>query len=102
MLFPYAAMWSVNRRINSPLLTAPSASPQSLVPNLEAAHTVKRQNEVMVINHVPAGVCDIRGDVLLAPETVRRIEGLVKATPTPWKNIDKLRVTSDEQNPLTP
>ena len=37
-------------------------------------HTVKRRGEVIVIDHVPAEVCGVCGDVLLAPETVRRIE----------------------------
>ncbi|MGD0114010.1 MAG: YgiT-type zinc finger protein [Armatimonadota bacterium] len=41
----------------------------------------------MVIDHVPAEVCDVCGDVLLAPETVRRIEALLKATPPPSRNV---------------
>jgi YgiT-type zinc finger domain-containing protein len=50
-------------------------------------HTVKHQGEVMVIDHVPAEVCNICGDVLFAPETVRRIEALLKATPPPSRNV---------------
>jgi hypothetical protein len=41
----------------------------------------------MVIDHVPGQVCNLCGDVLLAPETVRRIEALLKATPPPTRNI---------------
>jgi YgiT-type zinc finger domain-containing protein len=50
-------------------------------------HTVKHQGEVMVIDHVPAEVCNVCGDVLFSPETVRRIEALLKATPLPSRNV---------------
>ncbi len=50
-------------------------------------HTVKRQGEVVVIDHVPAEVCNICGDVLFAPETVRRIEALLQATPPPDRKV---------------
>jgi len=50
-------------------------------------HTVKRGGEVIVIDHVPAEVCNVCGDVLLAPETIRRIEALLKATPPPNRNV---------------
>jgi hypothetical protein len=46
-------------------------------------HTAKRHGEVMVIDHVHAEVSNLSGDVLFAPETVRRIEALLKATPPP-------------------
>ena len=46
-------------------------------------HTVKRRGEVIVIDHAPAEVCSVCGDVLLTPETVRRIEALLAATPPP-------------------
>ena len=50
-------------------------------------HTVKQRGEILVIDRVPAEVCNVCGDVLLAPETVRRIEALVKATPPPRRTI---------------
>ncbi len=50
-------------------------------------HTVKRHGEVIVIDHVPAEVCTICGDVLFAPETVRRIEALLRGTPVPKRNV---------------
>ena len=50
-------------------------------------HTVRRRGEVVVIDHVPAEVCDICGDVLLAPETVRRIEALLEATTRPSRTV---------------
>ena len=40
-------------------------------------HTVRHQGQVMVIDHVPAEVCSVCGDVLLKPETVRRLEHLL-------------------------
>ena len=46
-------------------------------------HTVKRRGEVIVIDRVPAEVCCVCGDVLLTPDTVRRIEALLAATPPP-------------------
>ena len=50
-------------------------------------HTVKQRGQVLVIDHVPGQVCNFCGDVQLAPETVRRIEALVKTTPPPTRNI---------------
>jgi len=50
-------------------------------------HTVKHHGKVIVIDHVPAEVCGVCGDVLLAPETVRRIEALLLATPPPNRNV---------------
>ena len=50
-------------------------------------HTVKRRGEVIVIDHVPAEVCSVCSDILLAPETVRRIEALLEATPAPTRNV---------------
>lgn len=46
-------------------------------------HTVRHHGQVMVIDHVPAAVCSVCGDVLLRPETVRRIEELVRTTAKP-------------------
>ncbi|HEY6291460.1 MAG TPA: type II toxin-antitoxin system MqsA family antitoxin [Terriglobia bacterium] len=50
-------------------------------------HTVQRRGEIIVIDHVPAEVCSVCGDVLLTPETVRRIEALLRATPPPNRNV---------------
>ena len=50
-------------------------------------HTVRHRGEVIVIDHVPAEVCSVCGDVLLAPETVRRIEALLQAAPPPSRNV---------------
>lgn len=47
-------------------------------------HTVRHKGEIVVIEGVPAEVCSVCGDVLLAPETIRRIESLLerRAEPT--------------------
>lgn len=46
-------------------------------------HTVRHRGQVMVIDHVPAEVCSVCGDVLLKPETVRRIETLLRTETHP-------------------
>lgn len=50
-------------------------------------HTVRRRGKVIVIDHVPAEVCAVCGDVLLAPETVRHIEKLLESPQAPAKTI---------------
>ncbi len=50
-------------------------------------HTVKPRGEVIVIDHVPAEVCNVCGDVLLSPETVRRIEALLKTNGRPARKV---------------
>jgi YgiT-type zinc finger domain-containing protein len=47
------------------------------------AHTVRHKGQVVVIDHVPAEVCSVCGDVLLKPETVRGIETLLRTTTRP-------------------
>ena len=46
-------------------------------------HTLRRGEEVIVIDHVPAEVCSVCGDVLLAPETVRHIEKMLDSRQKP-------------------
>ncbi|MBI4165670.1 MAG: YgiT-type zinc finger protein [Acidobacteria bacterium] len=50
-------------------------------------HTVKHHGDVIVIDQVPAEVCTVCGDVLLTPETIRRIEALLQATPPPNRSV---------------
>ena len=42
----------------------------------EVVHAVRQGNRIIVIDHVPAEVCTICGNVLFTPETVRRFEQL--------------------------
>ena len=46
-------------------------------------HTVRYHGQVIVIDHVPAEVCSVCGDVLLKPETVRHIESLLRMATHP-------------------
>ncbi|MDH5186503.1 MAG: YgiT-type zinc finger protein [candidate division WOR-3 bacterium] len=46
-------------------------------------HTVRYHGQVVVIDHVPAEVCSVCGDILLKPETVRRIEALLRTATRP-------------------
>ena len=44
----------------------------------EIIHAVRHKGEIVVIDHVPAEVCSVCGDILLAPEIVRQIEALLE------------------------
>jgi YgiT-type zinc finger domain-containing protein len=46
-------------------------------------HTVRHQGELIVIDHVPAEVCGVCGDVLLSPQTIRHIEKLLDSRHKP-------------------
>ena len=50
-------------------------------------HTVKVGSRVLVIDHVPAEVCDACGDVLFTAETVRHIEAIVTRSPSPVRTV---------------
>ena len=51
--------------------------------NRRITHTVRRGDQVIVIDHVPAEVCNLCGDVLLKPETIRQIEKLLDSQREP-------------------
>lgn len=53
----------------------------------QIVHTVRHKGQVIVIDHVPAEVCSVCGDVLLKPETVRRIEKLLRTAPRPQGTV---------------
>lgn len=46
-------------------------------------HTVTHRGRITVIDGVPAEVCRVCGDVLLKPDTVRRIEDIIAAAAVP-------------------
>ena len=46
-------------------------------------HTVRHNGQPVVIDHVPAEVCTVCGDVLFAPDTVRAIEAILEAGEQP-------------------
>jgi YgiT-type zinc finger domain-containing protein len=51
--------------------------------NRRIVHTVRHKGDVIVIDHVPAEVCTVCGDVLLKLETVRRIEDILSKRDAP-------------------
>jgi YgiT-type zinc finger domain-containing protein len=53
----------------------------------QIVHTVQHHGQILVINHVPAEVCTVCGDVLLKPETARRIEALVQTPTQPMGSV---------------
>lgn len=50
-------------------------------------HTVRYKGQVIVIDHVPAEVCTVCGDVLLSPKTVRQIEELLRKREQPVSSV---------------
>lgn len=50
-------------------------------------HTVRHQGEVIVFDHVPADVCSMCGDVLFAPDTVRRLEDMLRTGERPTGTV---------------
>jgi len=53
----------------------------------EVVHTVHQGERIIVIDHVPAEVCTICGDVLFTPETVRKIESLQHTNQAPTRTV---------------
>ena len=50
-------------------------------------HTARHNGSVVIIDHVPAEVCLVCGDVLLAPQTIRRIEHMLETPARPDKTV---------------
>ena len=53
----------------------------------EVVHTVHQGNRIIVIDHVPAEVCTICGDVLFTPDTVEQIERLRRTAQPPIRTV---------------
>jgi YgiT-type zinc finger domain-containing protein len=53
----------------------------------EITHTVRHGGDLMVIDHVPAEVCGVCGDVLLRLEIVRGLEGLLENGSKPTRTV---------------
>jgi YgiT-type zinc finger domain-containing protein len=53
----------------------------------QITHTVRHKGSIVVIDHVPAEVCSVCGDVLLRPETVRHIEALLRNSAEPSRTV---------------
>ena len=50
-------------------------------------HTVRHKGQVVVIDHVPAEMCSICGDMLLRSDTVRHIETLLADVSRPTTTV---------------
>lgn len=50
-------------------------------------HTVRHEGQVVVIDHVPSEQCSVCGDTLLAPETVRALEKLLREHGAPKATV---------------
>ena len=48
-------------------------------------HTVQRGEDILVFENVPVEVCNVCSDTLLSPETVRRLEELMRRRGKPGK-----------------
>ena len=55
--------------------------------NKTIVHTVQHKGQVFVFEHVPADVCFVCGDTLLAPDTIRHIEALLKKKKKALKTV---------------
>ena len=55
--------------------------------NRTIIHTVKRGEDVIVFENVPAEVCDVCSDTLLSPETIRHLEELITRRAKPTKLV---------------
>ena len=56
--------------------------------------TERHGDRIIVINDVPAQVCDVCGDVLLTVDAVRRIEEIVREAGTPDRMAPVYEYTS--------
>ena len=60
-------------------------------------HMVKRGDDVLVFENVPAEVCNICSDTLLTPETLRNFERLVQTETKPEKYIPLYEYTQESR-----
>ena len=54
----------------------------------EVTYTIEHDGRFFLIEHVPARVCRETGEQFFAPETVERIQKLVKGRKTPSRTIE--------------
>lgn len=52
----------------------------------EIVHTIKKGDEIIVFEKVPAEICNVCSDILLTPETVRHIEALMTLSAEPERH----------------
>lgn len=49
----------------------------------QVVRAVRQGDRIIVVEHIPAEVCDVCGDVLFTPETIERLEVLRQTTAPP-------------------
>ena len=53
----------------------------------KVTHAVRHEGDLVVIDHVPAEVCAVCGDVLLSPQTIRHMEQLLRSRKKPARTV---------------
>ncbi len=53
----------------------------------EVVRAVRQGERLIVIEHIPAEVCDVCGNVLFTPETIERLEALRQVSTPPTRTV---------------
>jgi YgiT-type zinc finger domain-containing protein len=53
----------------------------------EVVRAIRQGDRIIVVEHIPAEVCDVCGDVLFTPETIERLEALRQTTVPPVREV---------------
>jgi YgiT-type zinc finger domain-containing protein len=57
----------------------------------EVVCAMRQGDRIIVVEHIPAEVCDVCGDVLFTPETIERLEALRQTTAPPIRTVPLYR-----------
>ncbi len=53
----------------------------------EVVRAIRQGERIIVVEHIPAEVCDLCGDVLFTPETIERLEHLRHTSAAPISTV---------------
>jgi HTH-type transcriptional regulator/antitoxin MqsA len=53
----------------------------------EVVRTIRQGDRIIVVEHIPAEVCDVCGDVLFTPETIERLEAIRRSNAKPSRTV---------------
>ena len=53
----------------------------------EVVRAIRQGDRIIVVEHIPAEVCDTCGDVLFTPETIERLEALRRTTKPAQRSV---------------
>ncbi len=56
--------------------------------NAEVTYTLERGGKLVIVEHVPARVCEETGQQFFSPETVEHIQSLIKSRKAPDKVVE--------------